>query len=76
MAKLWMWDRLFTLMRLGDEAVESTAERREWAGDCEGPSPEEGPADREFVEAGSMPDGVGCEERGWKRGLGGVGACC
>lgn len=33
MAKLWMWDRLLTLMRLDDSGVESARERSDGAGE-------------------------------------------
>jgi hypothetical protein len=62
MAKLWIWDKLLTLMRLGEAEVESAGERSEGAGEgCTG------------TAAGA---GVGCCDCGRKRGLVGVGAAC
>lgn len=62
MAKLWMCDRLLTLMRVG----EASGDRRDCAGEGWGTV-------RVFATAGSVPEGVGCCERGRKVGLGGVG---
>jgi hypothetical protein len=72
MAKLCMCDRLLTLMRVG----EVCGDRRDCAGeDCTGAGPDEGTI-RLFAKAGSTPEGVGCCERGWKFGLGGVATVC
>lgn len=72
MAKLWMWERLLTLMRLGEAA----GDRNDCAGEgCTGVGPVEGMA-RVFAkvpEAGFEP-GVGCCECGRNLGLGGVAA--
>ena len=65
MAKLWICDRLFTFILVG----EASGDRK----DCAGP---DGGMVRVFVKAGSTPDGVGCCEWGRKCGLGGVGAAC
>jgi hypothetical protein len=73
MAKLWMWDKLLTLILLGEQAGDC----REWAGEgCTGAGPDEGTV-RVFAnapEAGLEPVGVGCWECGRTRGLGGTGA--
>lgn len=50
MAKLWICDKLVTLILRGDADVESTGERRDCAG--EGCAAEAG--------RGWVPDGVGC----------------
>lgn len=77
MAKLWICDKLFTLIRLGDADTESAGDRKERAGDCEGGSPD-GCTGRAFAKppgVGFVP-GVGCCECGRHCGLGGVGARC
>jgi hypothetical protein len=72
MAKLWMCDKLLTLMRVGDVS----GDRKDCAGEgCTGVGPDEGTV-RVFAKAGSTPEGVGCCERGRKFGLGGVGTAC
>ena len=75
-AKLWMWERLLTLMRLGDGA----GDRKDWAGEgWMGACPVEGMV-LVFVkapEAGFEPEGAGWCEWGRKHGLaGGAGSAC
>lgn len=71
MAKLWMCDKLLTLMRRAEAEAESAGERSECTGE----------AWVDVVGAGGMaragaPEGVGCCDWGRTRGLGGVGAAC
>lgn len=75
MAKLWMWERLLTLMRVGEAA----GDRSEWAGEGWTGADPVGGMGRVFVkapEAGFEPEDVGCCECGRKHGLGGVWAAC
>jgi hypothetical protein len=70
-----MWERLLTLIRLGD----ATGDRRDWAGEgWTGAGPVEGMVlvVEKAAEAGFEPEGVGCCECGRKQGLAGAGAGC
>jgi hypothetical protein len=71
MAKLWMCDRLVTLIRRGDADVESAGERKDCAGEGWAAADPDEAACRDVV-----PDGVGCWECGCTRGLGGGRAAC
>lgn len=75
MAKLWMCERLLTLIRVGEAAGDC----KEWAGEGWTGAGAVEATGRVFVkapEAGAEPEGVGCCECGRKHGLGGVGAGC
>jgi hypothetical protein len=71
MAKLWMWDKLVTLIRRGDADVESAGERKDCAGEGWAAADPDGATDRAAVL-----DGVGCCDCGCTRGLGGGRTAC
>jgi hypothetical protein len=71
MAKLWMWDKLVTLIRRGDVDVESAGERKDCAGEGWVAADPDKATGRDVV-----PDGVDCCDWGCTRGLGGGRAAC
>lgn len=71
MAKLWMCDRLLTLMRLGNGEVESAGDG--WVGGGDGWA---GAGAETGSCCGGAPAGGGCCELGRMRGLVGGSAVC
>tara|TARA_R110002003_G_scaffold97_31_gene7994 strand:+ start:2193 stop:2609 length:417 start_codon:yes stop_codon:yes gene_type:complete len=67
MAKLWIWDKLLTLMRRGDADAEFAGDRKDCAGEgCAATGAVDG------AGRGAVPDGVGCCDCGRTLGLGGT----